>query len=671
MNLFLDSELTFEKLGYEARLSEDMNNWPQEIIDQLYKQAPFASDFAPKVVLDKVDPDKRYAMGHVELKNALAINPRDDNTPTELRGQQKVLIPVVIKDGKMAPMDLLLNNGTVEPLTEERLRRALFRPTLFEAIRQRPGDQTLIDQIYPPFRSYGGGRGPMGGPLISESVGSKLSSARPEMLLDAIIPTLKKAHVEHLETLMNDNPALHAGLVHNPMTLECLQKVAHARVQDEPSGRDYMAQVFAAIPPTVVQIQKIAGGFRIKTANPEMMAPETTDVDRPTAQKAVGSDVISKVEQDGTQTFSTTPAIRTTLEDATIKTVSEFGLYKVKDLSTNKELVGWVFPSLTDFDGVVHSLALFSNGSQSAMQEEIAGIPVDRSTDVLEAEPQGFGCFYKTSPGGAVAMIPVQVKGASQTPDNKSFFAELPTGEQLQLSLVPGLKTLSQMGENQYGLPEDMKFMPVTEQMAKLAPTPEQFLKTAQAWGALSKVQMITDGNTFSFRGPALDKVSSIHPTQFLDRDEALFLGVCLGHDVAEMKEKIAEAESTQSRMVMLPVRPITTMREKVAEARAHVQKTLASFPDLRADLFKEAAVVEDPSAVDKILSVGFITPENVSIFASYIPEIESAIKKLSELLLASRLGLSSVSEGALQKATIHLDKVVAGLRSLAATPQA
>lgn len=666
MDLFLDRELTFEKLGYEARLSEDMNNWPQEIIDQLNKQAPFASDFSPKVVLDKVDPNKRYAMGHVELKNRLAINPRDDNTPKELKGQQRVLVPVVVKDSRLSPMDLLLNNGTVEPLTEERLRRALFRPSLFEAVRQRPGDQTLIDQIYPPFRSYGGGRGPMGGPLISESLGTKLSSAKPEMLLDAILPTIKRAHVEHVETRLNDDVSLRAAVMSNYPVLHCLQKIA--RVEEMPAS-DYMAQVFAAIPPTVVQIQKLAGGFRIKTANPEMLAPEISDVDRPTAQRVVGSDVISKVEQDGTQTFSTTPAIRTTLEDAIIKTVTEFGLYKVKNLATNKELIGWVFPSVTDFDGVVHQMAVFSNGSQSAVQEEIAGIPIDRSIDALEAEPQGSGIFYKTSSGGAVAMVPVVIKGASQTPDQKSYFAELPMGGQIQISLVPGLKTVSKIDEGHYGLPEEMRFMPMSDDIVQLASSPDQFMKTAQAWDTLAKVQVISDGEVFSFRGPALEKVASVLGTQFLDMDGAVFLATCLGNDPASTKQKLASIRR-QGGVTELPVRPVTTMKEKVAAARAHAKEALSKLPNLRADLLKEAAVMEDPAAVDKILSVGFINPENISIFVSYIPEIENTIKKMAELLLASRLGLSTVSEGALQKAIIHLDKVVAGLRSLAATPQ-
>jgi hypothetical protein len=84
-------------------------------------------------------------------------------------------------------------------------------------------------------------------------------------------------------------------------------------------------------------------------------------------------------------------------------------------------------------------------------------------------------------------------------------------------------------------------------------------------------------------------------------------------------------------------------------------------------DLVKEAAPLEDPVAVDKILSLGFINPENVMIFVSYVPEIEETINKLAELLLAARLGLSNVDAGALEKSLIHLDKVVAGLKTLGA----
>ena len=81
--------------------------------------------------------------------------------------------------------------------------------------------------------------------------------------------------------------------------------------------------------------------------------------------------------------------------------------------------------------------------------------------------------------------------------------------------------------------------------------------------------------------------------------------------------------------------------------------------------------MLEDPTAVDKILSVGFINSENVTIFASYVPEFEAVIRKLAELLVATRMGLNSVDEGALQRSMVHLDKVVAGLKTLVSLPQA
>ena len=112
---------------------------------------------------------------------------------------------------------------------------------------------------------------------------------------------------------------------------------------------------------------------------------------------------------------------------------------------------------------------------------------------------------------------------------------------------------------------------------------------------------------------------------------------------------------------------PVHTLREKYAAARKTAQVILNQIPDLRLDLVKEAAPLEDPTSVDKILSVGFLNPENVAIFSSYVPEIECTIRKMSELLLASRLGLTSVDQGAIQKGLVHLDKVVAGLRTLGA----
>ncbi len=167
------------------------------------------------------------------------------------------------------------------------------------------------------------------------------AAARPEFLMDAILPTIKKAHIDALETRLEQDVPLRYALMHNDATLPFIAKLAEAH-HAQPAGQTGEGMIKSAaygIKPKVVQIQKIAGGFRIKTANPEALIPTADDVDRPAAVGALGGDLVSAVERDGTTTITTQPAVKETLEDLTIKVVNEFGLYKVKAQGEGTELV--------------------------------------------------------------------------------------------------------------------------------------------------------------------------------------------------------------------------------------------------------------------------------------------------------------------------------------------
>lgn len=665
MDLYLDKELTFEKLGMEVRLSEDPNDWPRQILDELYRQAPFSSDYSPKVELRQVDADRRYGMGHIELLNQLAINPREDSTPKEMKGTQKVIIPVVIRDGKLSPLDLLMKDGDVEPLTEERLRKAMFRPTLFEAIKKRPGDMSMIEQLYPPNREYGGARGP----LVSDVGMQRTASAKPEMLLDAILPTIKKAHVDEITSQLNSDPSLRSAVFSNSSMLPFMAKLAE--VEAAKANPDvYLKKIASSIQPTVIQVQKLPIGYRIKTANPNALIPDSQDVDREAAVGALGGDMVAKVEQDGTTTITTQSAIKETLQDLEITVVNSFGLYKVRESGGGKEMVGWVFPKVMDFDGTLLPMAVFSNGSESAIQENIAGVPIARQTDVLDDKPEGEGCFYYSSASGAQALVPLTVKSAVSTPEGEGYLCETVMGEQVTIKKVPGLKTVEEIGEGVYGVPECMGFMPLNNKI-DLSSSPDDFTKTAEARALTEAVRVITDGTLYTFQGQPIDKLAGVMDTEFLDRDDAVFLGAVLGQDPEQFSSDLTGMRKQASHEIWFSARPFETFKSKYAGGVARSQDLLGKLPMLRTDLLKEAAPMEDPTAVDKILSVGFINPENIAIFASYVPEIEMTIKKLSELLVASRLGLSAVDQGALQKSLMHLDKVVAGLKTLGATPQA
>ena len=89
-------------------------------------------------------------------------------------------------------------------------------------------------------------------------------------------------------------------------------------------------------------------------------------------------------------------------------------------------------------------------------------------------------------------------------------------------------------------------------------------------------------------------------------------------------------------------------------------------MPDLRRDLIKEAAALQDESTVDSILALNFINPENLSTFIGYIPVLEESSEKLAEMLLFAYLGMKELPEGAVEHAMKGLEEVLVGLKSLA-----
>jgi len=666
MSLFLDEQkLSFEKLGMEARLSEDPTVWHQQVLDELYRQVPYASDYNPKIELRTIDPERMYGLGHVELINKLAINARDDDTPPALKGNQRVILPIVIQDALLKPLDLMIHDGKVEPVTEERLRRALFRPNLHEAVRERPGDMSLIEQLYPPHRQFGGGRG-----LVSDAgAGSKLASARPDSVLDAIMDTIDEDHLVAFTEKVASDVTLRSSLIKNTASREYLAKLAAA--VPSASGFERFKKVASTIIPNVMQVQKIDGGFRIKTANTDALAPSVEDVSRPEAVGALGGDIVSAVDRDGAVTLANQEEQGDAELDAAATVVDTFGFYKVKTMD-GREMSGWVFPQLMDLDGSLLPMAAFANGTESGMQEVIAGSFLDDGMDIPDMLPSGTGMFVFHDGENVQGLVPMEISGVTETPEGASYICETVMGTRCECVKVPGLQTVTPISEGRYGLPEKCGFMSL-ENIVDLVATPDEFSKQAQARAIPTAVRVSTDGNTYSFSGEPVTKLAGVMDTDFLSRNDATFVAACLGYSPQQFVSDLQGMRKHGHYDLWFKAKPVTTLKEKYAEAKQSAKGTLAkiaSIGPVRFDLSKEASVLEDPAAVDKVLSLGFINAENVSIFAGYIPEFENTIARLSELLMATRLGLQSVDEGALQKSIIHLDKVVAGLKTLGRLPQ-
>lgn len=101
---------------------------------------------------------------------------------------------------------------------------------------------------------------------------------------------------------------------------------------------------------------------------------------------------------------------------------------------------------------------------------------------------------------------------------------------------------------------------------------------------------------------------------------------------------------------------------EKTARIK-EIYKELAK--DLKRDLIKEASVLEDPEAVDVVLSLNFVNEENLSDYVDNIQTIRTMISKLAGMLVAARMGLTELDEGAVKSAMTNLEDVADGLENI------
>ncbi len=722
--LFVNPELSFEKSAAEVDLSEDPNQWPQEVLQELFKQVPYIADFQPHVNMQRVDSERGYGLGEVTLANKSEAQMGTDPAMMEAAGIRSVRIPVVIKEKRLSPFDLLVNDSSkVLPLTESRLRQALFRPQAFDVTSQTPGDQSMIGQLYPPYRQnygFGGGGVSMGSgmgkqssvleefliaELDSKDPGfrrlpppkeEKLASAKPAVklrktasLLSATFATFNRSDIDvFFERLSQDMPLQVA-----------FQKNAHATVpalgilaNNEPVSLEKQAAALrSALKPSVVQLTKTASGYLMKTASHRYWAPSVTPLNRRELIQQFGEKVALAADEAGQVTISEgnapAPDAGTMLENEEPTPISKPGFYKVVDEESGNELLGFVVPNLLDVDGTPLPLAMFTNGSVSCVQPDILGIVAAGSGTLPEGPVEGAGAFFSyTSTGLLQATIPLVLSGGSYSSPGEpaTLSGETFDGRPVEVSVQPNIQTIVQTPEGKVLVPESWKWTPLgaskvcalvgLEDPENDAPEdwhesadeavpedmednqPEEEAKESHFW-----VRGAED--CFTFSGPAVEKLSSAE-TRMVTLDDAMFLMAGLGVHQGYGTQKLAHSLNAPQKVQV--GRLIKTASEQDAAARHRAARFLSLVPNLRQDLMKEAAAIPDPTAVDSVLSLGFINPENLMTFVSYLPSLEDTQNKLCDLLLSSRLGLADLQTSALERAVRSVEETIEGLKVIA-----
>lgn len=832
--LFLEPvEYVTEKTA-ETRLPEDPNQWPQAILQELYKQVPYISDFQPHVNMAKVDAEKGYGFGHIEVSNQTEAQADASVESQAAAGIQKIRIPIIISENVLAPFDLMLTpDSKTLPLTEERLRSTIFRPQAFDVTGISPGDQSMIGQLYPPFRDSA----VLGGSGVTSAGGSKEASADSTSLLDAYLLSESKAGKQNpkakaqtagpgfstgkkgqgldkpggadhlpesslplvaelrsgggeegpagpkgpksLKTTISEKDAPAPSEKTASATAEYYKsKVKHGRLgKKEASGElsfgvldefiakhassglslleaiapqinrgdldsfrqfcteygprmqkqaaamypsvklllelrpevEKMASASDLVIPQVRQLVRRDSGYTLKTASSLCWDPKVVEVARGDALQLLGEKVVLAADLEGAATVADAPMPEAPpMEDSDMAAsgpIEETGVYRVWT-SEGQELVGIVAANLVDINGKELPLALFTNGSQTAVQADIVGTPVPDAAGATSLPtgdvPQGSGVFFGPGPEGDQVTIPLTMKASFETPGTPTAFqAETFDGRPIAVSIhegaqevvgdgatmmIPGSWSWSPLGEAETvslatAEPEDPMAgaegsMPGQAPEGAMAPAAATGAEGAMAGGAepVQKMASALHGHitvrssspgSFTFSGEPVEKLASAERVD-VNIDEAMFLLAGLGTNMDYGVKKLAQAMTGRRPERIKIARAITTMGEQWKYVTKVAQAALAEIPELKVNLWKEAAEMADPAAVDTVLSLGFLNPENVTTFVGYLPQIDETQQKLCELLLAARLGQAEVPEQALEKSVRSLEETIVGLKSMA-----
>jgi hypothetical protein len=657
-SLFLDAPLKFEGAekyaGMLTRLGDNVDNWHQEITQAAYKQLPYLSQYDVHVLIDKQDEERGYAFGSIEVR------PKTAMTVEEMResGLEKAHLPFVVSEQMLSPLDVFLSGRKYYHLTESRLREMLIRPDTFDVTRLRPYDPSLVHDLQPPLRSGFGGFG-AGGVKVGSAALEELEKLP---LLPQLYGRVNESHVSRLKEAMAD-PSLHSQVGNgsegvkaafaSALRLSCSDPVKTAEAS------------LSLIKPTVVQITKLGTEKAlVKWATDDLYAPQQEQVPIAVARDLMGDqDMQKQLENDGTVTMSPDAPVKQTLEAEEVKVADSFGIWKVQDTNGNT-LIGWVFPRILSLDLETLPLSLFSNGSQYAVQENIAGEIAGKSTDIPKGIPRGYGALYYLDHGTAKAFLPMTVISSVQSPNGVKFVGETDMGNQVTFSFAEGLAKPVRISEAEWVVPNFLNWMPLRGR-AELVSEPTRFSKLASQ-KYMSCAEVVGDSSgVFSFRGPAVAKIAS-DQTKFLSRNDAMFLGVALGAEQEFFKTALDRAQKGE--LVSLSgLKVLGSVREKMAGIRASLRKELDEMdPPIRNYfLAKEASVLDDALTADKILGLGFLNAENVATFIDLLPALQAASSKLAELLIAVRIGLKEVPEVAVERMLVALEDVIRGLQSL------
>jgi len=689
--MFLDRKrvASFEKVAVTVKLPDDVTKWAPQVLSELHRQAPVMREFHSEIVLDRTEPNKGAGFGYIIAR---------PKTPNPLAADElpQIKVPVFIKNWMLSPIDIFFDdNGRGYYLSERRVREVLFRPEAAAGTMPRTGplSDDIRTMLTPPWENVG---------QFYRGVNTQVSQTgqtKTSSLLARLGGSVEPTQLTKLASWVSSDEG-RASMWGRPDVTSVFRRALTLAPHDMDQQK-----TAAATGEPVVQYRWDGGPHvMVKVAQPGGFAPQQGQMPADQAMQAMDPNMQAQLAQQGqaTQAPQMTVVTPEQLEGDEFQPIGNFGVHRVITVN-NEQLMGWVFPFVLSLKMEVVPMQIFTDGTNFATQEQIAGVLLSSNANLPNEQPLGRGFFYLIRNGKAFAFAPVDLQGEQQQPDGSTMYMgnTILGGNPVQIMKVEGIKAAAEMGQGQFAIPGDVRWCTFRQQTNPLISDPAQATQKAGAFLIMKAQQQMmlqqqmmmqqmqqaqkggkgqkkqasyvpvtavlrmTQDGALSLAGPAFDKLAHAD-TQFLDYADAEWLLALAGVEPTYTQQKVAELMVEHRGRVEIPcLREVTPPRDLPRVKTAALQKVSGALSRFMA---KHAAEINDPNIADSLLALNFLNPRNMTMFMSYLPSFDETTSQLANLLVAARLGERSIDEGACAEALRSLEDVIMGLRMMAMT---
>lgn len=680
--LFLDRKrvVHFEKVAVTVKLPDDVTRWAPQVLSELHRQAPVMRNFHSEIVLDRTEPNKGAGFGYI-IARPKTPDPMLDVESADIK------IPIFIKNWMLSPLDIFFDSATGRGyyLSEGRIREVLQQTGAAAGIvgKDDPLSDDIRTMLTPPWENVGQFyRGV--NTQVSQSAQTKTSS-----LLRQLGGTVLPEQLSKLASWVQSDE----GKVSLWGRMDLVPVFRRALTIDP--SEFHQDKVASSNGARVVQYRWSGGPMvQVKIAQPDGFAPQQGQVPAEQAAANMDPNMQAELAQNGQATAAPEVVAPETLEGDDFQIVSSFGVHRVITVNA-EQIMGWVFPFILSYKMEKVPMQLFTDGTNFATQEQIAGVMISTNANLPNEQPQGRGFFYIIRNGKAFAFAPLDLQGEQQQPDGSVMFmgTTILGNNPIQIMKVDGMKAAAEMGEGQFAVPGDVRWCTFRQQTNPLITDPMQASQRAGAF-VLAKAQQqqqmemqqqqaqqqqggrqkkasyipitatvrMTQEGSLTLGGAAFDKLAHKY-THFLDYADAEWMLALAGVDPQYTREKVATLLTKAGGFMEVPCLRAVTPPQTISRPKtAALDSYAARFNHFMA---KHAAEINDPNLADTLLALNFLNPRNISMFISYLPQFEETTSNLANLLVAARLGASEINEAACAESLRNIEDVIMGLRKL------